>query len=244
MSVLKEKKVVMLPTDEKAINQLILGKKHTKYENRLAICCQLNADEEHMWQFQHLYFLSDEKIEDGDWILGYGAIHKCDSVEANNANKDDYCKKIIATTDSSLGIENVIKTANQSECEIGSSGWIKIKNENLLPQPSQSFVEKFVENYNKGKEIKKVLVEYIYIPGSKIEADPKIRKEGFGLQLKVNPVDNTITIKSVKNIWNREEQEELIDKVLRDFRTECLPFGQVIDAELIKFRDNWIEENL
>ena len=47
--------------------------------------------------------------------------------------KDELAKKIIATTtDSSL----------------------------VLPQPSKQFIQKYVEEYNKGREIKEVLVEY------------------------------------------------------------------------------------
>lgn len=38
--------------------------------------------------------------------------------------------------------------------------------------------------------------------------------------------------------------EELIDKLLYDFRIECLPFGEYPDYILLEFKNNWINKNL
>lgn len=53
-------------------------------------------------------------------------------------------------------------------------------------------------------------------------------------RLKINPKDNTITIKEVKDSWNREEVIQLIKK----FNKDCT--GQ----PWYEFDDKWIEENL
>ena len=56
-------------------------------------------------------------------------------------------REVLATTDTSLKIDN-------PNYDIGRLAYI------TLPQPSQQFIEKYIESYNKGREIKEVLVEY------------------------------------------------------------------------------------
>ncbi len=53
------------------------------------------------------------------------------------------------------------------------------------------------------------------------------------LILKVNSKDNTITIKRVKDSWNREEIIKLLDEYMMYFQ-----FHSISD------KDNWIEQNL
>jgi hypothetical protein len=160
--------VVMLPTKNKS--SLCLDFKKLVQDINLSINCSQS--------FQHLYILSNDEIKYGDWFIELDLNGKrssysnkpylCDIgntggfiLTKNDGNFPfpENCRKIIATTDSSLGIENAVKIANASECEIGSSGWIKLKNNNLLPQIPQSFIEYFISKYNKGNVISKVLVE-------------------------------------------------------------------------------------
>ena len=100
-----------------------------------------------------------------------------------------------------------------------------------LPQPSQQFIQKYIKEYNKGNVIANVLVEY------EIETNVLFKVyESDPIKLKVNPKDNTITIKKVKELWNREEFIELINK-----------FNNIMsnDQQLTQFGlDKWIEENL
>ena len=95
---------------------------------------------------QHLYITSNEEIKESDLFYNTfdDKIQKCTKhqlhdgkfaklrvyVEGGDYN-ESICKKIIATTDTSLG----------------------------LPQPSQQFIEKYIEEYNKGNIITEVLVE-------------------------------------------------------------------------------------
>ena len=134
-------------------------------------------------------------------------------------------EKIIATTDISL-----VKEYN-------------------LPQPSQQFIQKYIEEYNKGNIITDVLVEYediIYNPEKdrEYQSNDRINIEDCDKQtrLKINPKDNTITIKIVKDNWNREEVIELCKQAFID-GTYAGGFGpneKTIDSETEK----WIEENL
>ena len=229
MSTFKKAKVVMLPTNEakgdfskERIYPCLL--KHSwmfdKEEKGKLIFA--NSNIRTPTQLQNLYFLSDEEIKEGDWfIFGYNLendyeggkdykitnndviqcleikdnkyiIHKEGNTEIEN------CKKIIATTDVSLG----------------------------LPQPSQQFIQKYIEEYNKGNVITDVLVEYEYLLND------------MGVIpywcLKINPKDNTITIRKVKDSWNKEEIIKLIKSFANNYQYASNDIGY----------NKWIEENL
>ncbi len=122
-------------------------------------------------------------------------------------------RKIIATTDSSLIIIN-----NKLDSR-------DLLHTLILPQPSQSFIEKYIEKYNKGEKIADVMVEY-----------ESINSHVLGLiRLKVNPKDNTITIKPIKDSWNREEVIKLMNLSIEQGK---YAFDQN------NWEDKWIKENL
>lgn len=195
----KKVKVVMLPTNEKAPNHDYLFL--YKPSNRLVKDGFV----------QNLYFLSDEKIKEGDWIYDEdnGVVkieHKYQLSNINVFRKD--CKKIIATTDKSIILPE------------------RFPSFTYLPQPSQSFIEKFVEEYNKGNVITEVMVEYenYYASGA---LQPNL------WQLKISK-DHTITIRKVKDSWNRDEVRELLITAYSKGRTNIL---------LREFNE-WLKENL
>ena len=161
-------------------------------------------------------------------------------------------REVLATTDTSLYIHQK-ETISLPERVF------------YLPQPSQQFIQKYVEEYNKGNTITDVLVEYEiksnaglghnewvylqhiegkrYLP-VKIKANThqdtyELGKEDIledfeiEINLKINPKDNTITIKKAKDSWNREEVENLIYSAMKD---RCY----TTIAEWKK----WIKENL
>ena len=220
MSTFKKTKVVMLPTNEKAA--MFINKK-------TPAIMQIgdNKVKNEFWAGQHLYFLSDEEIKEGDWYI-HNQIKWLRVQQCVGTNLPMDSKKIIATTDKSLknygkGVDKIMNTFNDTFAD-------------YLPQPSQLFIEKFVEEYNKGNQITEVLVEY--------ERDELVDDyviEMYNLitydTLKINPKNNTITIRKAKDSWSREEVKQLFDKMyaLTDF----------VDINVIKVDfDKWIEENL
>lgn len=225
MSTFKKTKVVMLPTNEKATIGSIVTRPS---DNRMAIVNVLTKDDTQPCIHQHLYFLSDEEIKEGDWciikdhayskpiqvnkIIGSEVALKTDKVIVLNQSLKD-CNKIIAITDKSL--------MQHDKTPIGENvnGLWKI-----LPQPSQLFIEKFVEEYNKGSVITEVMVEYEPIGAY---SNPKYDSD---YRLKVNSKDNTITIRKIKDSWSRDE----VEKLCREAR---------YTAGVIEI-DKWIEENL
>ena len=149
-------------------------------------------------------------------------------------------REVLATTDTSLLIDTYI---NQGDTVIGdliikrnSDYTTGLKGRINLPQPSQQFIQKFVEEYNKGNIITDVLVEYELISneeyfGNTVNPDDDVPY--FDERLKINPKDNTITIKKVKDSYTKEEVENLIYTAMKD---RCY----TTIAEWKK----WIEENL
>jgi len=158
----KECGVIMLPTENKSA--IVLG-------DILVNVGENNVQNDDHVTKQHIYIISndeEEEIEVGDWVLSSSNIvHKC--VAINDEGRLSFqelnfitvlaksCKKIIATTDN---------------LRVGASG-TNLKESIYLPQPSEDFIEKFIESYNNGNPIEKVLVDYskyINIPtGTKIK---------------------------------------------------------------------------
>lgn len=140
----KKAKVVMLSTNEKAIiglnphnNKLVINSEY--YNNKFVRFAEFNGKEDLWRQAQHLYIVSNEEIKEGDWYICRENNYKPVKNTSHNFKYDDLtnCRKVIASTDPSLS----------------------------LPQPSQSFITKYIEEYNKGNIIEDVMVEYEDIEG-------------------------------------------------------------------------------
>jgi len=187
----KRVKVVMLPTNEKA--QLWLSK-----GNALTLWGKENNNDK-LGANQHLYFLSDEEIKEGDWYIS--AMKSIISQHNGTEKLPDGWKKIIATTDKSLKVPIDKAYMNFGETE-------------SLPHTSDSFIEKYVEEYNKENIITEVMVEYDYRVKSGTIDEHKKGLAGYEyFELKVNPKDNTITIRKTKDSWNREEVVKLLEEI-------------------------------
>tara|TARA_R100000951_G_scaffold114060_1_gene117471 strand:+ start:1128 stop:1967 length:840 start_codon:yes stop_codon:yes gene_type:complete len=138
----KRCKVVILPTNNEAklnkngdlvkYNNLILGGLSGGKKDELRIVNNtLNTTH---WKSQHLYILSDEEIQVGDWYYrdGESFVSKCDPVDDEDLKyiqTHSVFKKIIASTDPKLD----------------------------LPKPSKAFIQKYVEL----GDIDEVMVEHI-----------------------------------------------------------------------------------
>jgi len=234
MKQFKRAQVILLPTEQRShiildtrVNELqyhTLDKNNDDYQDKT------------IKTFHHLYIISDDEIKEGEYGIGYavgirgvGAKHFVFKNEDKVGKLQSICngaKKIIATTDTAL------KTTIQ--CNIGL-GYIEMTES--LPQPSQQFIQKYIESYNNGVIITEVLVEYEEGKTTYkiLSGNPYYTTE---YKLKVNPKDNTITIKKLKDSWNKEEVIEIL-KQFND-RHNTFFFGK--DKETLV--NNWIEQNL
>lgn len=217
----KRAKVVMLPTNEKADKGNICfgyyGLQMLKHSDGKTIANK-----------QHLYILSDDEIKEGDWAFSSltNTIKQITNVRTQCGNNKGFpYEKIIATTDTELWTKTPIKDT-----------WGHYLNQ-PLPSPSQSFINKYIDEYNKGNVITDVLVEYdemyLFPDGSYSRSAQNMLNVKAVDLLKISK-DNTITIKKVKDSWSRDEVEKLILKYALD------EHDVVISPRLAK----WIDENL
>ena len=234
MEQFKRAKIIMLPTKNNTENVLkgyndnsLLFKYAKEYKSIPAECDYVS--------FYHLYIISDDEIKEGDWVLTN--LHKKIEQVLNNKTSLFYyqqrAKKIIATTDISLKIDN-------PHYDIGLLAYIS------LPQPSQQFITKYIEEYNKNQVIIDILIKYeLYCNTGSY---PNIKKDcncpctntiNCGTTLKINQ-DNTINIQLPKDNWSREEVINLIKK----YSVEEPDDWSFLDLDIDDYQNKWIEDNL
>ena len=183
--------LVMLPTEFKRENYIPLFKL-----NSSDILSKFRGFAHSVSEFFHLYVLSNETPKENDWCIN-----------ANNrvvrALKDDRdfepLRKIIATTDSYLTIK--VKDRFLTD---GITIHKQLYKQIALPQIPQYFIEHFINEYNEGNVINKILVEFT-------EEIP----EGFTFGLHGN--DEPVTEFKIKLNQSNEisitiEQEQLFTK--------------------------------
>ena len=199
----------------------------------------------------HLYVLSNDEIEESDYCYSYktNKIVKATCDVSREANKNiGFWEKVIATTD---------KTLSQT-------------NRTEIPQPSQQFIQKFVEEYNRGNIITNVLVEYELISNEEYflnTINPDDDVPYFDERLKISHKDNTITIKKVKDSYTREQVDRMLDEQasrttaemmekFKDYKSkeevvkiamDCIMYGYnglPNNLTPIQGMNKWIEENL
>ena len=225
MSTFKKAKVVMLPTNKPSK----LGDLATYKGKSLAKVIKEGVNFKNTTvQFWNLYIISDDEIKEGDWC--YDLKNNC-ILQAKSSYEGMRIKKIIATTDKSLEISNNLDynqlLPNRKDFRF------------YLPHPSEQFIQKYIEEYNKGNLITDILVEYELISneeyfGNTVNPDDDVPY--FNERLKINPKDNTITIKKVKNSWNKEE---MINKLY--LMSEFMKNKTSLTESSF---NKWIEENL
>ena len=262
MSTLKKAKVIMLLTNEPSK----IGNLATYQKRSLSKVIKEGVNpKDSTVQFWNLYIISDEEMKKGDYV--YVACSEVNVYEIRQITEYyngqflfddksqidmDYCKKIIATTDTSLLIDTYINQGDTVKGDLiikrGSDYTTGLKGRINLPQPSKQFIQKFVEEYNKGNVITDVLVEYeeiIYNPEKEREyqSNDRIYIEDCDKQtrLKINYNDNTITIKKIKDIWSREEVIEFGEKI----REYCKETYKEDSLHRVYYEwDEFIKENL
>ena len=217
MSTFKKGKVVILPTNEatgdfskERIYPCLLKYSWMFDKEEKGKLIFTNSNIRTPTQLQNLYIISDDEIKLFDCVYNNKEniveriTSKTQLIFVLEENKENQTfKKIIATTDASLG----------------------------LPQPSQQFIEEFVEEYNEGNTIEWVDVEYICVGyDTSVEGNPNI------FIPKVNS-KNEIFIRKIKDSWNREEVIILLEKALAESKEQY----SLLDRVGI---NKWIEENL
>lgn len=198
-------KVIMLPSNKKAEkgnivlntpnNNLYIMDSRKNWGNYDTI--HVKGSSFHEWDKavlpQHLCIISDEEINDGDWVLFNNRI----IVKYTSGPIVD-SKKIVATTDKSL-ITKIYSHESQDLMKIS------VYKDKLLPQIPESFIEAYIKAYNEGKPITEVNLE--------METETW-GIEGIFTKIKTRP-DNTVIIHPSK-LYTRDEVINFILKFGKD----------------------------
>jgi hypothetical protein len=140
----------------------------------------------------HIYILSDDEIQMGDWYVRLFD-KTLQKANPNSDHKHYDCKKIIASTNKRLIIDNGFNADAINYQE--------------LPQPTNTYIDYFVSEYNKGNQLTKALVwckefyacAYCFLTSGFIECPDKSKCNiKMILTEKINE-NNTITILIPKN---------------------------------------------
>ena len=206
--------MVMLSTNNKSDLRFIRGyDRNVLGYNPLMGSIQLHNNKDSTISYQHIYIISDGEIKKDElYCSPMGIVSRYNGIEKLPSN----WRKIIATTDESLS----------------------------LPQLSQQFIEKYIEEYNKGNIITEGLVEVEVDLENYNNWEPpfpyKSLDEQVFYKLKLDS-QNTITIRKIKDSWNREELSDKMQELayIISFKTK---FNNTNECAI--FVDKWIEENL
>lgn len=140
----------------------------------------------------HLYVLSDEKPKNNEWFYDTRDKH----ISNNNLASTFFSKKIIATTNPEL-----------------TNDGLKSNTKCLMATLPKDFIDKYCIEYNKSNKIEEILVEFekcVYSGKNSIGCSKcNYNHNCDNKQLKINS-DNTISIKMIKDTWNREEVKQII----------------------------------
>lgn len=185
--------VVMLPTEKASACIQIRSKTgvhHPKYpEGYISFITQQSRgtlDPERYWIGQHLYFISDREIKEGDWYIHNQKpnglrIYKCTSI----AIPMD-AKKIEATTDPSI--------CSPHPSDIGMVAF-------QIPQIPESFIQAYVKANG---DIKDVMIEIERVFG--------VHTPDFSTEVKTRP-DNTVIIHQSKT-YTRDEVKIKLENLI------------------------------
>lgn len=172
----KKCKIVLLPIN-KTYGAIEYDPQDKKYS--------VESKQYHHKSPHELYILSDDEIKDNDYFIENNNIFQAYS-NFVRLNMDKTILKIIATTDSSLVVKDFDTTYKR----------VRV----YLPSIPQSFIDKYVSEYNKGNKIEEVMIEYKGFDNLNSMNDSSIT----GWIPKLNP-DNTINISAYKDSWNKDE---------------------------------------
>jgi hypothetical protein len=239
MNTFKNAKCIILPSEQKSNLYFYKEGKFVK-DGKLVF----NTIKRELAAPQHLYIISDEEIQEGDWCIMFRINDIPLVLKYKYGNKETMfanslpSKKILAATDSSLRIARKNSHPNSIWKLDGT----------LLPTLSKEFISLYIEEYNKGNVIEEVEVEYEIKDVNPMSLSWKEDYLRFGLMHKSNMQkrpklnsNNEINIRLIKESWNREELDILLKKheldIVNYLKSDC-PYAKP------SFHHKWIKENL
>lgn len=190
--------VVMLPTNQKAqIGDMILFTTNTSQK----LLCGKKRSNRGNTTYQHLYILSNDKIEEGDLVMytgdcitksrGYLIANSIYYADSQSVTGGWYFRNGKTKDESNTFIDHYNGTKEVKKIIASTDPTLN------LPSPSPEFIQVYCE-----KQPKEIMVKY------------KLTSLGFEDVLVVN--NNQISIRKVKQSYTREEVVEMMTQIMSD----------------------------
>ncbi len=212
MSTLKKKvQVVLLPTE--GATNIFLSKGELQYTSTAAEYRKQNLVKMRNSEGspgRHLYFIVNEEIKEPCYAYSKNSnkVEWLTEIQVKWLRKESWLK-VIATTNTELKIEVPDSLKQYSQFQ-----------DKQLPKPSNSFISKYISEYNKGNIIKEEMVDYEITPMGDVVIEYGAKKEGV-MSLKIDK-NNCITITRIKDSWSREELQKLFDSYGDNFAAKII----------------------
>lgn len=181
-----------------------------------------------------LYLTSTERIKNGDWYLNVdNELFQCGVSASEAVCENNGYRRIVATTNTEIFIRYDYRFA---DVLVGNKSLNRI-----FPDFSEDFMRKFVQEYNKGFIMKKVLVEY---NSKRVYSDDL---DMFGSNdIYLHVIKNKVSIKPMKDFFTREQITDLILRYNLSFGTEIYCRVDDNGTLLITKKDtlDWLQREL
>lgn len=231
--------VIMLPTDKPSNIVRNLYKFTPEHGGPLEVIKEpISNAQDRGYEYQHLYFTTDEKTKQGD--IAYDPAMNSWGINGNSWNPNN--KKIVATTNSEIWYKGEFNEALQR------------KTFGDVPKIDNEFIQSYIDAYNSGKPIEKVLLEkntpvcqcdtidkiikcpYACNGGEDCNA-PNPNDDFYGLRLKLNS-DGSVVIHPIISI-KEQFKKDMIGAYCKRFEDSKgkVPISIVLDAI------DWFDKN-
>jgi hypothetical protein len=178
----KECDVIILPSDKESILSVWGNEEYPMDELFLSTPQNRNKFDEKELQYVNIYILSNNRIYKDDYYFLDGKISK-QPTELINIDVQLFsgAKKVIATTDR-LNIHPNISDSYRSG--------------NCVPRIKDSFIDRFIESYNRGECIESVIINFEQYDFAPDNSMGYFEPGAFTYKLRpeINDIDNTINI--------------------------------------------------
>ena len=220
----QDRNIHVLPTDKPSRLQKFINYAVDKIEFELC------SKAEFFNKGQNIYITNDEEIKEGDWYFVIGGIGKKTGVYKSDGNtpKNDWCKKIILTTDVDLikdGVQPIpdeflewfVKNPSCESVEVENDNYVDIEKDKyvdfykiIFPKEEPNIIDQWLEKNGNPEIAKQVELEAEELYGKTLE---ELAERLKGKELFKDSNDRAReTLSEIKSLPIQETLEEAAEK--------------------------------
>ena len=240
----QDRNIHVLPTDKPSRLQKFINYAVDKIEFELC------SKAEFFNKGQNIYITNDEEIKEGDWYFVIGGIGKKTGVYKSDGNtpKNDWCKKIILTTDVDLikdGVQPIpdeflewfVKNPSCESVEVENDNYVDIEKDKyvdfykiIFPKEEPNIIDQWLEKNGNPEIAKQVELEAEELYGKTLE---ELAERLKGKELFKDSNDRAReTLSEIKSLPIQETLEEVAERIYLSYENNELLYGHSKDLQL------------